>query len=388
MFGNLKEFPKPSGSYVVGITEMNFIDTDRKRIYPGLNDAGRELSVTVYYPADDAQGKISAHYAFPEAFDIISKMSFGMMSKRVTQVKTHCYPDIVISKKHKSYPVIIFNHGIYSYTTQNTVLCSDLASSGYIVLSIGHPFGSGAVKYLDGRIVKVSNELFQNFSKESANAGKVGKVSAVSKATYSDTEVMQVVRAYYDNCPILNKDVQIWVDDTRFIADQLAKMNEGSIPSLFTNKLRLDQGLGITGHSYGGAVAAQTCLQDPRFVCGINIDGGSYGEYRNKDVKKPFMVLGSHLMENMSRTTYLFNSEDTYMTIVGGSAHYGFTDALFCARQLNLASMIGKREMYEFRELVTKYHLQFFKKYLSGNSEVKLSEIKYSDVKFWEKLKS
>ena len=279
-------------------------------------------------------------------------------------MKTHFYQDLRISCKEKNYPVIIFNHGLNSYTMQNSVLCADLASSGYIVVSVGHPHMSGAIRYSDGRIIKIDQELYKAYSKSMANANKKGNPMVLAKGKYADETVMGAVGCYYDNCQFLNDDIQVWVDDTRFIANQLEKLKEGNIPSPFKNKLKLELGIGITGHSYGGATAAQACLMDSRFICGIDIDGGSYGNYRNKDIQKPFMVLGSRLMENMSRTTYLFDTEDTYMTILENAAHFGFTDALFFGRQLGLMGMVGKREKYEFRYIVTTYHLKFFEKYL------------------------
>ena len=99
------------------------------------------------------------------------------------------------------------------------------------------------------------------------------------------------------------------------------------------NKLNLDLGIGITGHSYGGATAAQACLNDNRFVAGINIDGATCGDFLYKDIKKPFMLLGSHVIKNISRTTYIYNTEDTYMVILDRTAHLGYSDGLFIARQ-------------------------------------------------------
>jgi predicted dienelactone hydrolase len=318
---------------------------------------------------------------------MFSKTSFGLISKNVSQIKTCCYQDINLSKREKNYPVVFFNHGLSSYVMQNTILCSDLASSGFIVIAIGHPYESSAVKFLDGRIIKGDKDVYKSFSRAFALANKKIKLMAVAKATYSDSEVMQAVTSYYESAQSVNEAVQVWVDDSRFVAGQMEKVNEGNISSQFKNKLKLELGIAITGHSHGGAVAAQTCWQDTRFACGIDIDGGSFGSYLNKDIKKPFMVLGSYLMENLARTTYLFNTEDTYMTILENTAHLGFSDALFFARQLAVLGMIGKRDRDEFREMVSAYHLKFFEKYLLGNRQVKLGDLKYGGVKFLERLK-
>ena len=35
-------------------------------------------------------------------------------------------------------------------------------------------------------------------------------------------------------------------------------------------------GIGLTGHSFGGAIAYYLCTNDPKYACGINIDGGLF----------------------------------------------------------------------------------------------------------------
>lgn len=86
-----------------------------------------------------------------------------MISSKVQHLKTHSYRDIPLSAECESYPVIFFNHGYSSQMSQNTVLCSDLASSGYIVVSIGHPYEASILKYPDGHIVKSHTSLINEF---------------------------------------------------------------------------------------------------------------------------------------------------------------------------------------------------------------------------------
>lgn len=145
-------------------------------------------------------------------------------------------------------------------------------------------------------------------------------------------------------------------------------------------------GIGIIGHSYGGATAAQACLNSDTFVAGINIDGGSCGDFLYKDINKPFMLMGTHLIKNISRTTYIYNSKDTYIVTLDDTQHLGYSDGLFISRQINIINQIGKREKYEFREIVTNYHSYFFEKYLVGNQEINLEDLKYDGVEFRQKM--
>ena len=389
LFGNLKELPKPVGKYLVGITQLDFTDKSRKKVFPFEEDnAFREIPVKIFYPAESNEGKSSTFYSSPEVLEVLNKMTFGLVSKNVAKVKTNCYKNAPIASSQDKYPVIIFNHGYASYTMQSTILCSDLASSGYIVVSVGHPYEASGVKYLDGRVIKMDKTTQKNLKPINSSKSTRQVLKASSKEYYSDSKAMEIAEdRYLKNYKSLTKNVKIWVADSVFVADQLEALNKGQTESIFKNKLKLDLGMGITGHSYGGATAAQTCLNDNRFVAGINIDGGTCGDFLYKDIKTPFMLLGTHLIKNISRTTYLYNTEDTYMTILDDTQHFGYSDGLFISRQLNLLNQIGKREKYEFREIVTNYHLKFFAKYLLGDRKIELKDLKYDGVEFRQKLK-
>lgn len=53
-----------------------------------------------------------------------------------------------------------------------------------------------------------------------------------------------------------------------------------------TNKSRVWdrlEGTGVTGHSLGGCVAYYLCRHFEEFICGINIDGGLFGDYRDTE---------------------------------------------------------------------------------------------------------
>ncbi|MEM8718566.1 MAG: hypothetical protein AAGE84_04560 [Cyanobacteria bacterium P01_G01_bin.39] len=387
LFGNLKELPKPLGKYIVGITQLDFTDKSRKKVFSfEKDDAFRKIPVTIFYPAESNQNKDSAPYSAPESLEALSKMTFGLISKNVAKVKTNCYKNVPIASSKDKYPVIIFNHGYGGYTMQSTILCSDLASSGYIVASIGHPYEASGVKYLDGKVIKMDKAIQKNL-KSITSLKYLQKIFAAStKEYYSDSKAMETAEYILRNNDDLTNNVKIWVDDSIFVADQLETLNEGQIESIFNNKLKLNLCIGITGHSYGGTTAAQTCLNDRRFVSGINIDGATCGDFLYQDINTPFMLLGTHLIKNISRTTYIYNKKDTYIVTLDDTQHIGYSDALFIARQANILNQIGKREKYEFREIITNYHLTFFEKYLVGNQEIELKDLKYDGVEFRQKL--
>ena len=45
-------------------------------------------------------------------------------------------------------------------------------------------------------------------------------------------------------------------------------------------------GIGVAGHSMGGAVAYALCQDDPEFVCAANLDGALFGDHDGKIISK------------------------------------------------------------------------------------------------------
>lgn len=68
---------------------------------------------------------------------------------------------------------------------QDTTLCSHLASVGFIVLSIGHPYESSAVKYLNGNIIKIHDDNYMHL-KQTREYNKYLKSIYNSTKEYSD----------------------------------------------------------------------------------------------------------------------------------------------------------------------------------------------------------
>ncbi len=386
MFGNLKELPKPIGKYTVGVLKTDFLDKSRQKVFSfEKDDAFREIPVAIFYPSDGTERKETAPYASVEEIESLSKMTKGLVSKKTSQTKTCFYDEVPISTSEERFPVIMYSHGYGSYLMQDATLLTNLASLGYIVVSIGHPYESGCVKYLDGRAIKI-NESIMNDKKPSKEDLKTEKKLYKKQKKCSDAKSMEM--AVMMNEIVCSCDsVKIWESDSRFIADKLELLDKGIVNSILAGKLKLELGIGIMGHSFGGTTAAQVCLNDSRFSCGINLDGGTYGDYLYKDIKKPFMIVGGDWIENLARTTFIHNTEDTYMTIIKGAKHFAFADAVFIARQMNLLNLLGKRDKFEFHEIYTTYTIKFFEKYLLGNKNIELKDIKYNEVKFMEKKK-
>ena len=57
-------------------------------------------------------------------------------------VDTHSYQDLPIAENDGLFPMILYNHGLQMFTSQNTLLMEYLASHGYVEISTAHPYES------------------------------------------------------------------------------------------------------------------------------------------------------------------------------------------------------------------------------------------------------
>ncbi len=62
-------------------------------------------------------------------------------SKREVPVHFY-YPDIEGDVKDGAFPLVIFSHGAFGYYQSNTSTYMELASRGYVVVSLDHPYHS------------------------------------------------------------------------------------------------------------------------------------------------------------------------------------------------------------------------------------------------------
>jgi predicted dienelactone hydrolase len=234
-------FPKPTGSYAIGVQYFHLVDENRTDPFVEGTTKKRELMVKIYYPAEmDRSKPLSPYFHSPQlvrsftAFHGLPDFLFDQLSL----VKTNSKEGLQLSEEEQSYPVILFSHGAGTSMETQTSQSEDLASHGYVVAAIDHTYVSMASAF-PNRIVS-SKEATTDFGPDPA-------------------EII----------------TQIMADDSSFVIHQLEEMNEGGIGFIFKGKLDLEN-VGVIGHSVGGAVAYNLAINDPRVKATINLDGVVY----------------------------------------------------------------------------------------------------------------
>ncbi len=168
-----------------------------------------------------------------------------------------------MSGKQARYPLLLYSPAWDGVRTDNTFHAEELASHGYIVVGMDHPYGSEVTIFPDGRIIHSKLVLGAPFS------------SAAAEEKFVQT---------------VEQEVRIRADDAISVIAALERWNADDPSGMLTGRIDLDR-IGIFGFSLGGAVAAQACWLDRRFKAGINMDGLIAAESARDGPGAPFLFL-------------------------------------------------------------------------------------------------
>lgn len=136
--------------------------------------------------------------------------------------------------------------------------------------------------------------------------------------------------------------------------------------------------LGVFGHSFGGATAAQVCLLDTRCKAGIDLDGNLAGDVVQRGLTTPFMVI-QHDMGSCSDADCRSFQHDihailhtipqgaSYHVSVQGTEHFNFSDlaVLSAAQGLRFLGLLGSIDGVRGLQITRAYVRAFFDRYLN-----------------------
>ncbi|QPF75777.1 hypothetical protein G8A07_24570 [Roseateles sp. DAIF2] len=280
--------PAPTGGSCVGKAGFLALDGARLDPYAG-NGSPRELSLKVWYPIHSTPRAARADYMDAQVWSVVRQ---AVPALPAAQAPTNARKEASLNQGRR-HPVLLFSPGWGAPVEVYSSLLEDMASHGYVVVAINHPYLSGPTLLSGGRLV--------------VNNG-VAQPSDASMATM--------------------------VADQRFVLDWLkARDAEPAGHHLLAGRLDLSR-VGAYGHSFGGSAALQTSRQDARVQAGIDIDGSVYGE-RKQPWTKPLMFLLSE--DSGANGGTVPSIEEVWKLrqgpgkreVLAGSKHNGFADIKF-----------------------------------------------------------
>lgn len=340
-----------SGEYAVGTECFTVTDAERKELL-GNKDECRRISVRVYYPAEkSAVTRAERAPLFTEKKKAAIMKAFHIRKFDEALLTAEYYENVPHAPGIK-FPVILFSHGYNSYVEANTFLCIELASHGYIVASVGHAYEAVENDYEDG-----SFDLYDKNINKIMYTSMIKALFAQSKLLkkkLSPEEAYSGFRAFQDKY-------------VPYIKGRLPEWRRDSICALNALKERYGQwadfsvGVGASGHSLGGASAYDLCQNNNEVVCGINIDGGVFGEYDGMTMTKPFFQICCKENYNVETKPILDTTAPVHYAVFTGMKHMGFTDAKFYITSKMLSGKMPALTMYRH---LSDIHIRFFNKYL------------------------
>ncbi|MCR5847053.1 MAG: hypothetical protein K6G75_02885 [Lachnospiraceae bacterium] len=349
--------PKPTGEYAVGTFTYTVKDAREEVMHQG---GMRSVATRVYYPVlkESVAGcekpvglSDNMIKGFKGAFKVAPNFK-----KNSELNRSECYinaPKI----PDKRFPLIMFNHGYLSYREGNSFLCIELASHGYVVISVAHSYEGLCTEFDDGSYVLYDKTI----SKKMYEPDIPGKIAMLKflKVRGSDEELAEkfdIIQRKY--CKFMIGRLPEWIKDNE-AALEYAKNN-------LTDIIDFEKGVGVSGHSFGGNTAYALCARNPDFTCGINLDGGLFGEYNDDIQTRPFMQLSCSDNERVVTRVYLRHTKPVYKVLFNDMRHMGFADA---KHMIPMKSVVGKLDPDKAHKLVSKCHLEFFDAYLKGKKD-------------------
>jgi len=359
-----KLFPKPSGPHSVGTIVVELTDINRKETFLGSPDEIRTLVARIFYPSKQGdnfekypylgnkmpyyQKFVASYYHIPEC---IAKLF-------LRGIDTHSYINAPVAHEQSAYPVVLFSHGLLGLPSDiHLILLENLASHGYIVVAIDHPYLNALTLFADGRVTS-SLSLSEQFNKMSQTEQKEFQTKAID----------------------------VYKADMKFVIDELTKLNEDQ-NSIVYHRLDLNR-IAAMGHSAGGTASIEFCRNDNRCKAAIDLDGWYDQVIGKEPINKPLMLMfGSKSLEVSEPTPeYLKRKELTReqyyereknikehreklcsipmcsFVVIPDASHSDFDDEMFIKWPLRSWNEV---DAYKTIALINSNIIGFLKKYLN-----------------------
>jgi hypothetical protein len=293
------ELPRPTGPYPVGRVTRRWVDMTRPETQTTMPDDFREVPVEIWYPAGAGTGSPAPY--FPDLAQVADALSSSgevepLEAYGLRFIRSHERLNASLAPQIPSYPVILLSPGNGTNVEFYAAIANELASFGYIVIGLNHPYDVAAVRLNDGSVA----QFVEGPLEPQARPGWVKERIAVRTA------------------------------DVLFVLEQLQKLNESG-DRLLSGHLDLMR-MGVMGHSLGGITAAEACRAAPQLRACLNLDGLQQGGPFSVDLNpsppdQPFMMITKEqTLHPAILALFAKVRSGSYRVVLPEAAHDSFTD--------------------------------------------------------------
>ena len=366
------ELPAPTGKSRVGTTRWVVVDPLREETF--VSGKKREVEVIAWYPIAGATGATAPYLrsGMEEVLSFARLAKLGDAYNALSAVKTHSIVDAPPAPGPARFPVIIFSHGYTGFPSSHTSLAEDLASHGFAVLHVVHPYEAAAT-LSDGTFVTFTDEnnamrrqIAEVLGEWKAEGSTMEKVVTAA----DDKERETLLRGYLSTLKHTDQVVKRWVADVQLVLDRLPLDRAGKpgAPAALAAKLDLNR-VGVAGHSMGGVMAGQFCVEDRRCKAGLNLDGiPQYGTMIDTTMPAPFMMVYSARPGRAGASDYIYSRAASryYRADVADTLHVDFSEMNFWGGPLRQRGAFGKIAPERAAEITRLLVREFFSQELLG----------------------
>ena len=294
------------------------------------------------------------------------------------------------AKDGERFPLVIFSHGAFGYYESNASTYLELASNGYVVVSIEHPYHSFFTKDTEGKTVTVDRDFFSSCM--NANNDMTEEKIYELSCSWMDLRVADmnfVLDSLIAGVDSKNLD-SYWFENDE---------SKGAVTSVLSH---IDtEKIGLMGHSMGGATAVEVGKMRDDIDAVIDIDGTMLGNIIGVEDGKyiidenPYRVPllefeneTSHWdLQELEKSDYPYpnitikdTAETYYCTYVEGTLHMDYTDLPLFSPFLAKLLGSGNVDHAFVSDTVNSLEVRFFDCYLKGEGQFAVNE-SYPGVK-------
>ncbi len=345
------------GPYQTGTVEELWVDSARDEASTAELADKRHLMVQIWYPATFEGDPQRAPYALQrELYPHDDELRW---LDAASNVRTTSVLKAPLAAQPQRFPVLIYGPGSGYPHFSGTFQAEFLASHGYVVVSVGHTDVSRITRFPDGYAYRRDRSM--------------PTVTEEQRKTLSAAEVLE---EWVRQTGTL--EISVHVQDISFALDQLQSMN-ATRGNRFHGRLDLER-VGAFGWSLGGVASVQASRDEPRIKAAVNLDGRLYSDVASTGTHRPILQMHGTagkpsdpgpggretqlLGDSFFWRLYSRSDADWYDLTLQGATHRHFSD-----RTLFEAADPPLMHPRLAHEIVNRYTLEFFDKYLRDRTD-------------------
>jgi predicted dienelactone hydrolase len=312
------ELPAPTGPFSIGTKSYNWVDRSRHERASKNPEDSRQLIVQVWYPTEDRSGPASLYVPMLSSYRHIWEDSdVDVASRTRTHSRLNAKP---MFSMHC--PVVVFSHGWQGTRSEYTSFAEDLASHGYAVFGVDHPY-MGRVVLPNGEVTEPTESQFHN-----------------------PAEIV----AYYAR-------------DLEFVIGEIAELNGADPEKTFTGKFDMAR-IAAIGHSSGFVAASGACKLDSRIRACINIDAPGFAPSDLAGLEQPLLWIRLQKAGSVPAEYLKIAGTAVYELQIGGANHGSVEDWDY----LEATSPAQREAAGKVLQIIRQYVEAFLSKQLNGQN--------------------